>query len=283
MRKKSTLKSRQATRSLIVNALLVFICFLMIYPVLYGLMTSFKTQGTVLTSPPTFLPQIWSLEGYRAVLNSDMFRIYLPNTAINAILSALFTMPLAALAAYSFSRYKYRWSGALQMGILGLMMIPGLTNLVAIYRLGSVLKLMNTHFILILIYTAGGIPFTIWIIKAFFDAIPPDLEEAARIDGCTPLMSLWHVVIPLSMPGLVSGFLLNFVYCWNEFLAAVILLTANSARTATVGLYDFQSQYEIAYHIINAACIIIMLPVIVIFIAARKSFFRAMMDGALKG
>ncbi|MBI9104505.1 MAG: carbohydrate ABC transporter permease [Spirochaetales bacterium] len=277
------IKQQRIRRNIIVNILLILICFLMIYPVLYGLMTSFKTQSTVLTIPPTFFPKKWSLEGYKAVLNSDMFKIYLPNTAINAVLSALLTMPLAALAAYSFSRYQYRWSKTLQMGILGLMMIPGLTNLVAIYRIGSVLKLMNTHFILILIYTAGGIPFTIWIIKAFFDAIPRGMEEAARIDGCTPLMSMWHVVIPLSMPGLVSGFLLNFVYCWNEFLAAVILLTANSARTATVGLYDFQSQYEIAYHIVNAACIMIMLPVIITFVIARKSFFRAMMDGALKG
>ena len=233
--------------------------------------------------PPTFFPSTWSLEGYKAVLRSDMFSIYLPNTAINALAASLIIMPIAALAAYSFSRYSYKWSKPLQLAILGLMMIPGLTNLVAIYRLGSVLNLMNTHFILVLIYTAGGVPFTIWIMKAFFDAIPKGMEEAARIDGCTPLMSLWHVVIPLALPGLVSGFLLNFVTTWNEFLAAVILLTSNSARTATVGLYDFQSQYEIAYHIVTAACIIIMLPVVITFIFARKSFFKAMMDGALKG
>jgi len=276
-------KSRRWIGSLLTNLALIAICYLMIYPVLYGLMTSFKTQGTVLTMPPSFLPPKWSLDGYRAVMNSDMFRVYLPNTAINAIISSLVTMPIAALAAYSFSRYKFRWSKALQLAILGLMMIPGLTNLVAIYRIGSVLKLMNTHFILIIIYTAGGVPFTLWIIKAFFDAIPREMEEAALIDGCSPLMSLRYVVIPLSMPGLVSGFLMNFVYTWNEFLAAVVLLTANKARTATVGLYDFQSAYEIAYHVLTAACIVIMLPVVITFVVARKSFFRAMMDGALKG
>jgi len=276
-------KNRRWIGSALTNLALIAICYLMIYPVLYGLMTSFKTQGTVLTMPPSFLPPKWSLDGYRAVMNSDMFRVYLPNTAINAIISSLVTMPIAALAAYSFSRYKFRWSKALQLAILGLMMIPGLTNLVAIYRIGSVLKLMNTHFILIIIYTAGGVPFTLWIIKAFFDAIPREMEEAALIDGCSPLMSLRYVVIPLSMPGLVSGFLMNFVYTWNEFLAAVVLLTANSARTATVGLYDFQSAYEIAYHVLTAACIVIMLPVVVTFVVARKSFFRAMMDGALKG
>lgn len=274
---------RKTIEKIIVNLLLILVCYLMIYPVVYSLMTSFKTQQGVLTSPPTFFPKEWTLEGYKAVLNSDMFRIYLPNTAFNAIIAAAIVMPAAALAAYSFSRYRYKWSKPLQVGILGLMMIPGLTNLVAIYRIGSVLRLMNSHLIIITIYSAGGIPFTIWIMKAFFDAIPRGMEEAARIDGCTPLMSLWHVVIPLSLPGLVSGFLLNFVNFWNEFLAAVIMLTDNAARTATVGLYDFQSQYEIAYHILNAACIMIMLPVVITFVFSRKLFFKAMLDGALKG
>jgi ABC-type glycerol-3-phosphate transport system permease component len=277
------LKNRRWIGDLITNALLMLICYLMLFPVLYGLMTSFKTQGTVLTMPPTFFPPKWSLEGYKAVFHSDMFRVYLPNTAINAVLSSLLIMPVAALAAYSFSRYRFRWSKFLQMAILGLMMIPGLTNLVAIYRIGSVLKLMNTHLILIVIYTAGGVPYTLWIIKAFFDAIPREMEEAALIDGCSPLKSLRHIVIPLAMPGLVAGFLMNFVYTWNEFLAAVILLTANNARTATVGLYDFQSQYEIAYHVLTAACMMILVPVVVIFVIARKSFFKAMLDGALKG
>ncbi len=274
---------RRWKSDLITNALLILICYLMLFPVLYALMTSFKTQGTLLTMPPSFFPTKWSLEGYKAVFNSDMFRVYLPNTAFNALVSSLVIMPVAAFAAYSFSRYHFRGSKFLQMAILGLMMIPGLTNLVAIYRIGSVLKLMNTHFILIIIYTAGGVPYTLWIIKAFFDAIPKEMEEAALIDGCSPLKSLQHIVIPLAMPGLVAGFLMNFVYTWNEFLAAVVLLTANNARTATVGLYDFQSQYEVAYHILTAACIMIMLPVVVIFVIARKSFFKAMLDGALKG
>jgi len=278
-----TLKHKKIVGSLLVNIALIAICYLMIYPVAYTFMTSFKNQQGVLTIPPSFFPRVWTLDGYRAVFNSDMFRVYLPNTAINAILASLVVMPAAALAAYSFSRYRYKWSKPLQVAILGLMMIPGLTNLVALYRLGSILNLMNTHLIMVTIYAGGGIPFTIWIMKAFFDAIPQGMEEAAKIDGCTPLMSLWHVVIPLSLPGLVSGFLLNFVSFWNEFLAAVIMLTDNSARTATVGLYDFQSQYEIAYHILNAACILIMVPVVVTFVFARKSFFRAMLDGALKG
>jgi len=277
------LKTLRILDSLVTNGLLIAICALMIYPVLYVLMTSFKTQGDVVISPPSFFPPKWTLDGYRQVFRSDMFRYYLPNTIINALGSSLITAPIACMAAYSFSRYKYRGNRWLMLGILGLMMIPGLTNLVALYRLGSVLKLLSTHTIMILVYTAGGLPFTIWIVKAFFDAIPFEVEEAALIDGCSPVQSLRHVVMPLALPGLFAAFLMMLVDTWNEFLAAVILLSKNVSRTATVGLYDFQSQYEIAWHVLSAACIMIMLPVVIAFIMGRKTFFRAMMEGALKG
>jgi ABC-type glycerol-3-phosphate transport system permease component len=269
--------------SLVTNGLLIIICAIMIFPVVYALMTSFKTLDDVLTFPPSFFPPRWTLEGYRQVFRSDMFRYYLPNTFINSILASLITVPLAALAGYSFSRYRKRGTRWLLMGTLGLMMIPGLTNLVALYRIGSMLGLLSSHTLIVLVYTAGGLPFIIWILKAFFDAIPIDLEEAALIDGCTPLQSLWLVVLPLALPGLFAAFLLMLVDTWNEFLAAVILLSSNASRTATVGLYDFQSAFEVAHHVLAAACIVVMLPVLIIFIFGRKSFFSAMMEGALKG
>lgn len=278
-----TQKARKTIDRALTNLILIFISFLMIYPVAYALMTSFKTQGAVVTLPPSFFPKTWSLVGYEAVFHSDMFRVYLPNTAINAVLSSLLTVPLAGLAGYAFSRYKFRGSKALQLVILGLMMIPGLTNLVALYRIGSELKILSTHMIMVLVYIGGGLPFTLWIIKAFFDAIPKEMEEAALIDGCSPLQALRYVVVPLALPGLFAGFLMMMVDTWNEFLAAVVLLSANSARTATVGLYDFQSAFEIAYNVLCAACIIIMLPIVITFILGRKTFFQAMLEGALKG
>jgi ABC-type glycerol-3-phosphate transport system permease component len=210
-----------------------------------------------------------------------MVSVYLPNSFINSFFSSILIVPLAALAAYTFSRYKFRGSRALELLILGLMMIPGLTNLLPIYRMASDLRLLNTNEIMIAVYTAGGLPFSIWIIRSFFDAIPLELEEAALIDGCTPLGALVRIVVPLALPGLLAAFLLNFVDTWNEFLAAVVL--AIQDKTATVGLYDFQSSFEIAYNVWAAASIVIVIPVLVVFLALRNVFFRAMLDGALKG
>jgi multiple sugar transport system permease protein len=254
-----------------------------LFPVVYTLMTSFKSQGEVLTSPPTFFPTEWSLDGYQQVFRSDLVRYHLPNTVINSFFSSVLTVMIASLAGYTFSRYRFRGSRALELAILGLIMIPGLTNLVPLYHIASDLKLLNTHRFIIAVYTAGGLPFTIWIVKSFFDSIPLELEEAAMIDGCTPLQALRFVVVPLAAPGLMAAFLLMFVDTWNEFLAALVLLSRTSAKTATVGLYDFQSSFEIAYQVWTAACIVILVPVLILFLLLRRTFFQAMLQGALKG
>jgi ABC-type glycerol-3-phosphate transport system permease component len=275
--------------------LLAFVAFAL-FPVLYTLMTSFKSSGDVLTRPPTFFPitpvlqdgtvvlkGTFTLEGYDVVLHeSNMLRHYIPNSLINSITSSLLVVLLASLASYTFSRYKFRGSRVLELLILGLMMIPGLTNLLPLYRMASDLDLLNTHVYMIAIYTAGGLPFAIWIIRSFFDSIPQEMEEAALIDGCTPVTALIYVIMPIAIPGLLAAFLLMFVDTWNEFLAALVMLSGTN-RTATVGLADFQSSFEIAYHVWTAACIIIMIPVLILFLLLRRRFFDAMLQGAVKG
>ncbi len=276
-------KAQKIRDEIITHGLLIFFSLIMLFPVLLSLMTSFKTKTDVMILPPKFFPPHWTLEGYIKVFQSDLLPIYMPNSAINAFVSTIVTVVLASFAAYGFSRFKFRGSRALQLSILGLMMIPGVTNLVSYYRLGSQLGILSTHLIMVLVYTGFELPFGLLILKNFFDAIPIDLEEAAKIDGCKSIQVLWHILIPLSLPGLFVAFLLILVYTWNEFLFAVTLLSANTARTAMVGLYDFQTSFEVAYHALSAASIIVLLPILVVFILGRKTFFRAMMEGALKG
>jgi ABC-type glycerol-3-phosphate transport system permease component len=264
------------------HVILLVFALIAIFPIAYTFMTSFKSQGDVLTRPPTFFPPEWRLDGYEQVFNSDMVRYFIWNSVLNSTVSSVLVVSLAALASYTFSRYKFRGSRTLELAILGLMMIPGLTNLVPLYRIASELRALNSNAFIMAVYTAGGLPFAIWIIRSFFDKIPMELEEAALIDGCTPIQALIKVIVPLALPGLIAAFLLMFVDTWNEFLAALVLLSGN-ARTVTVGLYDFQSSYEIAYHVWTAACMIIMLPVLILFLILRRRFFEAMLQGALKG
>lgn len=268
---------------LVVNSLLTLICAVSVFPVGYALMTSFKSQSEVISKPPYFFPQTWSLDAYEQVLKSDLVQYHLVNTFINAFGASVIIVILGVLAAYAFSRYKFWGSQILQLVILGLIMIPTLTNLVALYRLASQFDLLNTNILMIMIYVATGLPFGIWVIKASIDSIPIEIEESARIDGCGPLQVIRHVVIPLALPGLVTAFLMQFVFYWNEFLIAVVMLSNNAAKTATVGLLDFQRSYEVAYHVWMAGSVFIVAPVLVTFFVLRRQFFRAMLQGAVKG
>jgi ABC-type glycerol-3-phosphate transport system permease component len=277
-----TLKLREALST---HTILAIFALIAILPIAYTLATSFKPKIEVRTNPPLFFPQVWTIQPYQQVLNSNLVKYHLPNSIINSVGSSVLTVVIAAMASYAFSRYKFRGSRALQVIILGLMMIPGLTNLIPIYKIASDLGVLRSspHGLMIMIYTAGGLPFSIWIIKSFFDAIPLEIEEAALIDGCSPLQALRHVVAPLAAPGLLAGFLLMFVDTWNEFLAAVLLLDAERDKVATVGLYAFRTSFEIEYNVWMAGCIVILIPVVILFIALRRRFFEAMLQGALKG
>ncbi|NWF70000.1 MAG: carbohydrate ABC transporter permease [Chloroflexi bacterium] len=276
-------KRQKQFDSFIVNALLILVCLVSVFPVAYALSTSFKGETEVITRPPYFFPRTWTIAAYEQIFRSDLVRYHLWNTFVNAFGASILIVVVSVPAAYAFSRYKFRGSNILQLVILALIMIPTLTNLVALYRMASQLDLLNTNLVMIIIYVATGIPFGIWILKASIDAIPTEVEEAALIDGCGPLGVIRNIVIPLALPGLITTFLMEFVFYWNEFLIAVIMLSNNTMKTATVGLLDFQRSYEVAYHVWMAGSIIIIAPVLITFIVLRRQFFRAMLQGAVKG
>jgi ABC-type glycerol-3-phosphate transport system permease component len=127
------------------------------------------------------------------------------------------------------------------------------------------------------------LPLSVWIAKGFFDAIPRELEEAALIDGCSPLGALMRITMPLATPGMMAVFLLTFVSVWNEFIAGYLLIAKNEHKPAMFGLYDFLGQNIINLQVVAAACILIALPIVILFLFTRQSFFRAMVEGAVKG
>ncbi len=235
---------------------------------------------------------------------------YMPNSLVYAVASSFFITIFAGMAGFSFSRFVFKGRQFLQVSILALTGIPLLTNLIALYQMTvSVRRLIvptiervaasqqfseaTTKFltdsldraILIAVYTGLLMPFSIWIVKSFFDAIPRDLEEAAVIDGCTPFQALLRVVAPLAAPGLLSAFLLSFVNIWNEFLTNYLLVgtTKQNLRSVMVAVYDLTGANLINYQVLAAACVLVMVPVIVLFLLTRKVFFSAMVEGAVKG
>jgi|GEM_PF-193803 len=263
-------------------------------------------------------------EGYQRILDlgpnpSALFGVeargriintYLPNTILYASAGSLLVTLLAGMAGYVFSRYPFRLKRLLLVSILAITGIPLLTNLLALYQLvvdfrkatGPIfdqlaasgqltkdvargLKDWQDRIVLIAIYVGFYLPLSIWIVKGFFDAIPRELEEAALIDGATPLEALLRVIAPLAAPGLIAAFLLTFVNIWNEFIANYLIVgtSKQALRGVIVGVYDLTGNNLINYQVLAAACVLVMLPVVLVFLFARRTFFQAMIEGAVKG
>jgi ABC-type glycerol-3-phosphate transport system permease component len=306
-------RTRKALQPWVYNLALILICVLMIAPVFGTLIISLKQQSDVERRPPMLFPCDtptatfdisacrFVLEGYQRIidpkpnpntlfgieLSGRMLSTYLPNTLLYATVASILVTTLAGMAGYAFSRYRFRLRRALMVAILAITGVPLLTNLIALYQMGVTVRKTfpgyDERIFLIFVYVGFFLPFSIWVVKSFFDTIPRELEEASFIDGCSPFTSLWLIVVPLATPGLTSAFLLSFVGIWNEFIAGYLLVSKNALKTAMFGLYDFISQFVIGYQVLAAACILIALPVVILFLFARPVFFRAMVEGALKG
>jgi ABC-type maltose transport system permease subunit len=221
-------------------------------------------------------------------LTGTMVRTYLPNSLLYATSTALLVVLLSGMAGYAFSRYRFRGHRALMVAILAITGVPLLTNLLALYQMGITIRKAGIPFyddrlFLIAVYLGFFLPLSVWIAKGFFDAIPRDLDEAALIDGCSPFGALLRVSMPLALPGLMAIFMLTFVNVWNEFIAGYLLIPKNELKPAMFGIYEFLGQNIVNLQVIAAACILIALPIVILFIFARRSFFTAMVDGAIKG
>jgi len=306
--------SRKSWEHSLVNGALIVVCILAMLPIATTVLISFKRQEDITRKPPVIFPCDtstqsfdasacrWAVEGYQRVLapkpsetsplgfglTGNTFRIYVPNTLLYATTSSLLVVLLAGMSGYAFSRYRFRGRGALMTGILAITGVPLLTNLLALYQMGVTLRKAHLPFyddriFIVTVYIGFFLPLSVWIAKGFFDAIPRELEEAALIDGCSPIGALMRIIMPLAMPGMAAVFLLTFVNVWNEFIAGYLLIARNDHKPVMFGLYEFLGQNIINLQVIAAACILIALPIVILFLFTRRTFFKAMVEGAVKG
>ena len=312
MGKLSSLSSKKWT-SIWVNGAIILVVLFAMLPIATTVLISFKKQQDITRKPPVLFPCDtpeksfdpgacrWATEGYQRVLapkpasnwlgfklTGNMLRIYLPNTLLYATTASLLVVLLAGMSGYAFSRYRFKGHSALMAGILVITGVPLLTNLLALYQMGVTLRKAHLPFyddrlFIVFVYIGFFLPLSVWIAKGFFDAIPRELEEAALIDGCSPIGALMRITMPLAMPGMMAVFLLTFVNVWNEFIAGYLLISKNEHKTAMFGLYDFLGQNIINLQVIAAACILIALPIVILFLFTRRIFFKAMVEGAVKG
>lgn len=253
-------------------------------PLLWVLSLSIRTQQEVFITSLRLIPESPTLENYVEVLVSAQFSVFLINSLKLAVAGSLGAMVVAAPAAYAFSRLDFRGKGSLLIGVLALQMISPLVIAIPLYRYFARLNVLDSHFSTAMVYIAILVPLATWMLKGFFDGIPPALDEAAMVDGCTRFGAFRRVVLPLILPGLTSVFVLTAILAWGMFEVPYILLSEPSLLPISVGILNFQGNYaSTSPNVLAAGGVLAMLPAIATFVILQRFIVRALTSGAVKG
>jgi multiple sugar transport system permease protein len=270
-------------RRVLYGAALALVAAAFLLPQAWLASVSVKTKAGVYEYPPRWLPPEASLSNYTFVLGRTQVPTYLWNSAKVAVLATAATLLLAIPAAYVLSRERFRRRETLAGGLLAVQMVSPIVLLVPIYGLVARLSLLDTHAGLVLVYAAIQLPFTVTVLKNFFDALPESVLEAARLDGAGRGRMLLLVALPLVGPGLAATAIFDLAYYWAEFALSLVLLDAQPRFTIPVGLFSFQSGYETEWQLVAAASFIGLLPVMGAFVLLQRFFVSGLTAGAVKG
>jgi arabinogalactan oligomer/maltooligosaccharide transport system permease protein len=270
-------------KRLIIHLILIGYCVLSVYPLLRIFSVSLRPGNRLLSTDLSIIPANATLENFRLVFNQGLLQ-WIWNSLIITVGTSIVGVIIAATSAYAFSRFKFRGRTPLLIYLLTTQMIPSAMLMVPLYILAINLKMVGTYTGLVFAYAVTSVPFSIWILKGYYDTIPVDLEEAAVIDGCTRLESFWKIILPLSTPALAIAFLFNFSQAWNEYLIArVILGSQESILTWPLGLQRMIGQYLSQWGQYNAGALIVSVPVMLLFLYMSKYMISGLTLGSVKG
>ena len=271
---------RQHTYKVTLYLLLFTGCAIMLLPFFWMVMTSLKEESEVLRMPPQWIPKDWQWINYVKAWNVAPFGRYFFNSFVIAIITTIGEVITAILAAYAFAKMRFFGKNVIFAVLLGTLMIPGemllIPNYVTITRLGW----YNRYEALIIPWLASV--FAIFLLRQFFRSIPDELQDAARIDGCSRIRFLWQIVVPLSKPAIMTVGLLKFLGSWNAFLWVLIMTSSESMRTVPVGLSLFSSEVGTAYEQLMAASVLAIIPVLILFLFTQKQFIQGVARTGIK-
>jgi multiple sugar transport system permease protein len=262
--------------------LLVFVV-VALGPIVWGVVTSLYPTSALTNVPPDLDPSKLTLDNYRDVLASDRSLTRgLLNSAIIATLTAFVALSLGSAAAYALARLRVPGGNRILLGILATQMFPGIVIAIPLFLVFSELGWVDTYPALVLTYLSFTLPIVIWILKGFFEAIPPQLERAAAVDGASTLQVFRLVILPISLPPLFATGVFAFIEAWNEFFFANILTRIN-IKTAPLAIAEFAGQYQTLYGQMLAAAVLASIPVVVLAVVFRRFILQGFVEGAVKG
>ncbi len=269
-------------RALVIIALLIG-ALLPGFPVLWMLSSSFKSNMDIFAYPPALITESFSFGAYAAVVTSpEKVRFFL-NSYLVSMSVTILTLLVGILGGYSFSRYEFPLKRPLNMVIIGVQAVPPITLLIPYFSLIVFLKLHNTYAALVLTYMVFTLSYAIIMMTGYFNTLPRQLDEAVMIDGGSSFVALWRVLVPISLPGIVSVGVYTFMLAWNEFLFALTLTKTTDMRTVPVGIQLLMGQHSYEWNEMMAMSVLGCLPVLLLFLFFQRYFIAGMTAGSVKG
>jgi multiple sugar transport system permease protein len=264
-------------------ALMMALLVVVLFPIFWMVSSSFKPQNELFARDLTMLPVNWTLENYINVWQHTEFPTYFLNSFKLAVAATALSVIVSMYAAYAIARIPFRGRYSIGLFLLVSQMFPQILLVIPLFITFQSMRLLNSHLGLIIVYAAFAMPFTIWVLRGFFESIPQELEDAAAIDGARPLQTFHKIILPLAGPGLAAVTMFNFIRGWNEFLFALVFLRTRTLYTLPIGLASFQEEYTFRWDLIMAGASIITLPVLFFFLLMQKFIVQGLMGGAVKG
>jgi multiple sugar transport system permease protein len=262
----------------------VVIVFIALAPLYWTFVTSIKSGTEVTASPPTLIPQSFVLGNYVQVMTSSFFLNDLRNSVIISAVTTILALIFGVLCAYAIARMKFLGKSAVLSMILSVQMFPFIAMVGPLFVLFTgPFYVYNTYAALIIPDLVLTLPLTIWFLTSFFNDLPADLEEAARVDGASRMRALWEIIVPLTAPGVFASAILSFIAVWNDFLFGLTLTGDENAQPVTVGITRFNSEHIIAYGQLAAAAIIVTIPLVILVLVLQRRIVAGLTAGAVKG
>ena len=272
-------KSRRRIGDILAYAALFIIVVLFLFPVYYLVTTSLKPQAEAFSSPPVWISFTPILDNYKAVLTSSNFTKGLINSVIIAGVSSLVATFLGSLAAYALSRYNFKGKNDMSFFILSIRMFPPIVAVVPYFMMARFFRLLDSHFLLIIVYLTFTTSFAAWVMKGFFDAIPKELDESGMVDGLTPFQVFFKLILPTAKAGFFAVLTINLITTWNEYLFALIL-TGRKAFTLPTVANSYIKAMGVAWGEMMAAGVLIALPMVIFGFLIRNYLITGLSLGA---
>lgn len=278
-----TMTLRSVKKSIGHIVLLAYV-IMILYPFVFVLFSSLKSDNQAIASNPFGIPSTFHFENFREAWVNASINVYFMNSLYIATLCSVATIVFAAMASFAITRMRYsKLSKGMYQFILIGMLIPGNALLLPIFIMLMDANMLDTHLALILPYTAGAIPLNVIILSAFMRSIPGELEEAAVMDGLSAKGVFARIILPLTIPAVVTVFILNFIGNWNEFLLANFFISTDELRTLPVGMVGFRDTYNTNYAQMSAGIVYSVVPVMIIYSVLQKQIIEGLTAGGVKG